>query len=101
MKNNLRYFTIKDYENVHSFLNRIKYEIGYLDFSITSCSEVMGKGVQVLSLVSATDITDVIKIEVFEDQMNELRESFNTRILFPKKKIIRSINATGGMRDLH
>ena len=100
----LRYYEIKPYENISNFIKRVKYEIGYLDFVVISCSETMGKGVQVLHLMSTTDNSDQIKLEVYEDQMKELKDAFN-KLYIPKesssKKVIKKMNTIEGMTDLY
>ena len=74
---NLKYFSIKDYEEIGTFLMRVKFEVGTLDLSIKSISPIMGKGVQTLTLVSGIN-GDVVKLEVPMTMIDELKEPFRT-----------------------
>jgi len=101
----LKYFTIKDYETISLFLQRIKHETGHLDYTYFSCSETMGKGVQVLHLVSQTNLNEELKLEVYKDDMLELKKKFEIaalnekKHLEPNRKMFSDINTT--IRDLY
>lgn len=97
----LKYFTIKSYETIPTFLRRVKYETGHLDYSYISCSGVMGKGIQVLHLISKTNFNDEIKLEVNEEDMKDLKKQFELVSLNEKKpsKTLFS-TSTEGLRDL-
>lgn len=102
----LKYFTVKDYEDLKAFLRRVKYEMGHLDYSYISCSDTIGKGVQVLLLISKTNINDQIKLEVYEGDMPELKKQFeitkvNTKPLKGKKDAFSNTVFGTGIRDLY
>ena len=102
----LKYFTIKDYETTPLFLQRVKHEMGHLNYTYFSCSETMGRGIQVLHLVSQTNLNDELKLEVYEDDMPELKKKFEIASLNekpahskPNKKMFSDMNTT--IRDLY
>lgn len=101
--NKLKYFEIKPYETVSQLLKRIKFDIGNLNYVILSCSDTMGKGVQILHLISTTEKTDQIKIEVLEEQMQELKDAFNNNFFNKPKKSKPTIKrkTIEGMTDLY
>ena len=83
---NLKYFSIKDYEKIGTFLQRVKFEISHLnDYIIQSISPVMGRGVQTLTLVSNT-LGTTVKLEVPEDMMDELKSHFEIASFNEKAK---------------
>ncbi len=102
----LKYFTIKDYETIPLFLKRIKYEMGHLDYTYFSCSPPVGRGFQVLHLVSQSNLNEELKLEVYEDDMPELKKKFEKTILNekpthskPNKKMFSNVSTT--IRDLY
>ena len=80
----LKYLTKKDYETIPLFIKRIKHEMGHLEYTYFSCSDTMGKGIQILHLVSQTNLDDELKLEVYEDDMPELKKQFQIATLNEK-----------------
>lgn len=102
----LKYLTIKNHEDLKAFLRRVKFEMGHLDYTYFSCSETIGKGVQVLHLVCKSNINDQIKLEVYEDDMPSLKKQFditkiNTKPLKRKKDAFSDTVFENEIRDLY
>jgi len=70
----LKYFTIKDYESIEEFVLRIRFEVKG-EYYCQSISPVMGKGVQVMTVVNS-NLTNPVKLEVNTDDIDELHEYY-------------------------
>ena len=82
----LKYLTIKDYETISIFLKRVKHEMGHLEYTYFSCSPPVGRGFQVLHLVAQNNLNEELKLEVYQDDMDELKKQFQVASLNEKAK---------------
>ena len=70
----MKYFTIKHNANIHELMMRIKFEVSnILSYNILSISDLMGKGIGVITL---TNMNYQVKVEVYDDQVDELKNIF-------------------------
>ena len=68
----MKYFTIKHYETVKLFLNRIKHDIGHTDFYAKSISKEYAAGDKVVQLHNLRNAFDIIKLDGPSDKMEEI-----------------------------
>jgi hypothetical protein len=75
----LKYFTIKNYEDVKLFLNRVKHELGHDNFYAKMISKEMGAGDKIIELIDKKNPFEIIKLDGPSDKMNELYEELRIR----------------------
>lgn len=80
----LRYFEIERNETLDEFIQRLKVNIRIKDFAVTSVSEPMGRGIQVITLSNA--FGEHLKLEVLEDQVEEVVSFFSVVNTKPRRK---------------
>ncbi len=94
----LKYFTINANETIQEILRRAKFEIrGLSDYEVTAISPLMGRGVRVISLTNVT-FTSQVKLEVYEDQVEEVLKRFTKAEIHNKPKL--SPRRSDGLDDI-
>ena len=83
----LKYFTIKPKETVRELIMRAKFEVrGLDDFKVSNISDLMGRGIRAITLINAS-FSSQVKIEVLEDQVDEILEKFKRAELHNKPQM--------------
>lgn len=102
MSVSLVFFEIKDYETIPIFIRRLKYETGTSDYTILSCSPVMGRGIQVLHLASKANVEKQVKVEALKEKIDELKDFLTAPKVIENKEVKKIENdaAWHGLRDL-
>jgi hypothetical protein len=68
----LKFFEIKVYEDIPAFLRRVKFEVSGLDnYTVKHISEIMGKGVRVITLINNL-ISSQVKLEIEEKDVDDI-----------------------------
>ena len=76
----MKYFTIKQYETIKLFLDRVKYDVGYFDFHAKYISREYGKGEKVIELHDNRNAYNLIKLDGPSDIMEEIYEKLKLKV---------------------
>ena len=93
----MKYLDQKLNENIEDFTRRLKFEIRIERYFIHDVSSIMGKGIQVITLVNET-LSNTIKIEV---SMYDLEEITNLFKHLSMKKTVKRIKRTNDLDDIN
>jgi len=98
----LKYFTINSKETTQELLRRVRFEVKALeDFTVSDISELMGRGVRVITLINTT-FSSKVKLEVLEIQVDEILEKFKTSVIHNKPlRINKRSDGLGDIGDLY